>query len=222
MTKRHHLQALACYLAIPVVLIAGGLLFSLIDPELARGHDNYERNYRLLELVRSGALLAVLGLQFGLWGATCFLVLKSRQQSLRWLWLAAVGPFGFIVLVGLADRSPASGDRYQQFVSRLKWYWRLPWELALFILASLLAFQAVEVKRELLIRYESFTTGTPVATIIERQNASSGMWAFGEGLEVIYLVPLIYLLWPLLFNLAASLFKSRSMPTRNDASQTGK
>lgn len=221
MTKRHHLQALACYLAIPVALIAGGLLFSLIDPELARGHDNYERNYRLLELVRSGALLAILGLQFALWGATCFLVLKARQQSLRWLWLAAAGPFGFIVLVGLEDRSPEAGDRYRQFVRSLKWYWRLPWEVALFILASLLAFQAMEFKRDLLIRYESFTTGTPVATIIERQNASSGMYAFGEGLEVIYLVPLIYLLWPLLFNLAASLFRSRPMPSPNDTSPGG-
>jgi hypothetical protein len=32
------------------------------------------------------------------------------------------------------------------------------------------------------------------------------MHAFGEALETFYLVPLIYLLWPVLFNLASRFF----------------
>ena len=33
------------------------------------------------------------------------------------------------------------------------------------------------------------------------------MWAFSEGLEVIYLVVLMYLLWPVFFNVVGQLFK---------------
>jgi hypothetical protein len=33
--------------------------------------------------------------------------------------------------------------------------------------------------------------------------ASSGMWAFGESLEVLFLVVLFYLLWPISFNVLA-------------------
>jgi len=39
------------------------------------------------------------------------------------------------------------------------------------------------------------------AQIMDLQNASSGMWAFAEGNEVIFLVALLYLLRPLAFNL---------------------
>lgn len=49
------------------------------------------------------------------------------------------------------------------------------------------------------------------AQIIDLQNASSGMWAFGEGLEVMFIVILLYLLRPMLFNLvsyAAATFAS--------------
>src|SRR5437879_10184039 len=38
------------------------------------------------------------GARLVLWSSACYLVLESRQRSLRWLSLAAVGPFGFIVL----------------------------------------------------------------------------------------------------------------------------
>jgi len=41
------------------------------------------------------------------------------------------------------------------------------------------------------------------AQIIDIQNASSGMWAFGEGLEVMYLVVLFYLLRPILFSVVS-------------------
>lgn len=54
------------------------------------------------------------------------------------------------------------------------------------------------------------STGTPIETIINQQTASSGMYAFGEGLVALYLVTLIYLRWPILFNLACRLFKRQS------------
>ena len=37
MPKRHYVMALACYLAIPAVVIAGAGLSRLIDPEMAPG-----------------------------------------------------------------------------------------------------------------------------------------------------------------------------------------
>ena len=56
------------------------------------------------------------------------------------------------------------------------------------------------LKRDLMIIYEAATTGTSTAQIIDQQNTSSGMWAFREGLEVLFLVVLFYLLWPICFN----------------------
>lgn len=212
MSKRHYFLALACYLAIPAVMLAGAAAASLIDPELARGHADYARGFRLLEQLKTGVAAAAAGLMVVLWAATCFLVLKSRQRSLRWLPLAAAGPFGFIVIALLEDRSPASGDRYRQFIGRLKMVWRIPLEIAVFVAVWLLAYQCVALMRDLMIAYTSFRTGIPVASIVAEQNASSGMHAFGEGLETLYVVPLIYLLLPILFNLAARLFRPRTNP----------
>jgi hypothetical protein len=52
MMKKQTVVALVLMLAIPVVLRAGGLLFSLTNPEIAAGHPNYVRNYHLLSLVK--------------------------------------------------------------------------------------------------------------------------------------------------------------------------
>ena len=208
MPKRHYALALACYLAIPPVLIGGVVLSLLIDPEMARSHADYARDYRLLEMVRTGALAATAGLTLVLWLSTCYLVLRARQRSPGWLALAAGGPFGFIGIAMLADRSPAAADDpYQHFVGRLKPYGRLALEAALFVAACLLTFGSMVLLRELMIAYESFTTGTPVASIVERQTASSGMMAFGEGLEMLYLLVIFYLLWPIVFGLAGKVLK---------------
>jgi len=43
------------------------------------------------------------------------------------------------------------------------------------------------------------------------QTASSGMWAFTEGLEALGLVVLFYLTFPVLFNVAGRLFTSKSL-----------
>jgi hypothetical protein len=214
MPKRQYILAVVCYLSIPAVVIASGVMFRLIDPELARGGADYVRNFRLLELARRGALITMAGLALALWVLTCYLVLKSRQRSLWWLLLAAAGPFGFIVIVMLEDRAPASYDLYQQFIRQLKLYWRVPIEIAAFVTVWSLAFELMVLKRGLMIRYESFMSGTPAATIIDLQNQSSGMWAFSEGNEVIYLVVLIYLLWPVFLNVVGQLLKRRADVSR--------
>jgi hypothetical protein len=52
-----------------------------------------------------------------------------------------------------------------------------------------------------MIRHEAATTGLSTAQIMDLRDASSGMWAFAEGNEVMYLVALLYLLWPIVFNI---------------------
>jgi hypothetical protein len=210
MPKRRYVLALAFYLLIPVVLIAGMRLSFLIDPEWASGHADYARGYRLLEMAQRGVQMAALGLVLCLWTAVCYLVIKARQRSLLWLALAAAGPFGFIIIAMLQDREPAPEDLYQRLIQKLKMVWRVPLEFAVFVSVWLLAFLSMLLKRDLMIRYESFSTGTPVETIVARQNESSGMYAFSEGLTVIYFVVLIYLLLPMLFSLAGRLVQGRS------------
>jgi hypothetical protein len=212
MLKRHYVIAVVCYIAIPVVVIVGVRLSLLIDPEMARGTADYARNFQLLQTVATSGLWATAGLALVLWALTCYLVLKSRQRSVLWLALAAAGPLGFMFIAMLTDRSPAPDDLYQHFVRRLKFYWRVPLEIALFISAWVLAYQGVVLKRDLLISFESSSTGVPVETIIARQNASSGMYAFSEGLEEMYLVILLYLLWPIFFNFVGQRFKRRTNP----------
>jgi hypothetical protein len=207
MVKRHYVLALVCYVSIPAIMVCGAGLFLLIDPEMARGHADYVRNYQLLNLARLGVLWATAGLALVLWTSCCYLVLQSRQRSMRWLSLAAAGPVGFSVIATLEDRSPAPGDLYQHMIRKLKTYWRVPLEIAVFVSVWFLAYESVVVNRELMIRFESLTTGTPVSTIIAQQTASSGMWAAGEGMEAMYLVALIYLLWPIAFNLAGRAFR---------------
>lgn len=211
MSKRHYFLAIASYLAIPAVMLAGAGLGSLIDPEMARSHADYARDFRLLELVKTGVIAAAAVLMLVLWTATCYRVLKSRQRSLNWLALAAAGPFGFIVIALLGDRTPAPDDMYQRFIGKLKPYWRIPLEIAVFLAVWLLAYQCVVLLRDLMIAFTSFRTGIPVADIVAEQTASSGMYAFGEALETLYLVPLIYLLWPILFNLAGRLLGPRTI-----------
>jgi len=210
MPKRQYILAIACHLAIPAVVIASGVLFSLIDPDMARGHADYARNFQLLQLAQRGTIAAMAGLVLVLWIACCYLVLESKQRALPWLLLAAGGPFGFTFIAMLADKAPAPDDLFQQFLRNLKIYWRIALEIALFISVWFLASEIVGVKRDLMIAIQSYRTGTPVEAIIAEQNASSGMWAFSEGLQVMYLVVLIYLLWPLFFNWTARLRRPRA------------
>ena len=203
--KKQTLAALVLLLLIPIVLMLGGLLFSLINPEISAGHPNYVRNYHLLSLAKITSFLASVGVAAILWLLACLFMIRSKGRSLLWLLCAALGPFGFVILATLRDQAPSESDRYARFVRGLNRFVRVGYEVCRFVIIWLLAFQAIVLKRNLMILYESATTGSSTAQIIDRQNASSGMWAFAEGTEVIFMVVLLYLLWPIAFNIVGRL-----------------
>jgi hypothetical protein len=202
MVKKQWLVALVLLLLIPLVWRLGGMLFNGINPEVAAGHPNYVHNYHLLSLLKHvslwGSELAVVVL----WLLVYLLAIRARKRSHLWLFLAALGPFGFAVLAMLNDREPAETDRYARFVRSLNVFMRVGYELCTLVIVWVLAYEAMVFKRTLMIRHEAAITGLSTAQIIDLQNASSGMWAFAEGNEVMYLVVLLYLLWPIVFNIA--------------------
>ena len=204
MIKKQLVVALAILLLIPVVVVLGGLLFSLIDPEIAAGHANYARNYHLLNLLKllcfwgGGAVAGVL------WLLVCLLVIRAKKRSSLWLSMAPLGPIGLAVLAMLNDLAPAETDSYARFVGKLNLPMRGAYELCTFAAVWVLAYEAMVLNRELIIRYQAVTTGVSVQQIMDIQNASSGMWAFGEGNEVLFLVALLYLLRPIVFGIAVA------------------
>jgi hypothetical protein len=200
MMKKQSVVALALLLLIPLVLVLGGRLFSLINPESAAGHPDYVQNYHRLNLLKMGTMWASAAVVAILWVLVCLLVIRSKKQSQLWLFLAALGPFGFAGLAMLNDRAPAETDWHARFVRNLNWFVRAAYELCIFVMVWELAYQGMLLKRTLMIRYEAATTGVSIAQIVDLQNASSGMWAFAEGNEVMYLVVLLYLLWPVVFS----------------------
>ena len=182
--KKQTVVALVLLLLIPLVWMLGGFLFSLIDPETAAGHANYVRNYHFLHLVKMMSLWASAAVVAFLWLLVCYLVIRSKERSSLWLFLAALGPFGFAILAMLNDRAPAETDRYARFVRNLNGFVRVGYEVCIFVSIWLLAYQAMVLKRNLMIMHESATTGLSTAQIIDLQNASSGLWAFAEGNDV--------------------------------------
>jgi hypothetical protein len=199
MIKKQSIAALVLLLLIPLVLALGGMLFSLINPEMAAGHPNYARNFHLLSQLKIMCFLASVAGAAVLWMLACLLVIRSRKRSYLWLFLAALGPIGFAVLATLKDQDAAETDRYSLFLRNMNRAVRAGYELCTFLIAWELAYQAVVLKRTLMIRYEAATTGVSIAQIVNTQNASAGMWAFSEGLQVMYLVVLLYLLRPIAF-----------------------
>ena len=198
--KKQTAVALALLLLIPVVLMLGGWLFSRINPESAAGHPDYVRNYHYLSLVQHMSMWASFVAVAILWLLVCFLVIRAKERSSWWLFLAALGPFGFAILAMLGDRAPLETDRHERFVRNLNRFVRAGYLVGVFVIIWVVAYQAMVLKRNLMIQYESATTGISAAQIIDQQNASSGMWAFAEGNEVMYMVVLLYLLWPVVFN----------------------
>ncbi len=69
------------------------------------------------------------------------------------------------------------------------------------------------LKRNSMIEYQSFTSGVSTAQIIAIQNASSDMWAFSEGLEIMFFVIVLYLIRPILFKLIARIATPRPAAT---------
>jgi hypothetical protein len=210
--KKQMVVALVLLLLIPVVLILGGLLFSVINPEIAAGHPNYARNYHLLSRVRIMAFWASGAVVVILWLLACFLVIRSKGRSAFWLCLAALGPFGFAILATLNDSAPVETDRYARFVRNMNGFLRVGYEVCSFVIIWLLAYQVMVFKRNLMILYQSASTGVSTAQIVNLQNASSGMWAFAEGNEVIFMVVLLYLIRPIAFNIVGHVAATLASP----------
>jgi hypothetical protein len=213
MIKKQLVVALALLLLIPVVVALGGFLFSLVNPEIAAGHPNYAHNYHLLNLLKLLCFWgagAVAGL---LWLLVCLLVIRSKKRSHLWLLMAPLGPIGLAVLAMLNDLAPAETDSYARFVGKLNLLMRGVYELCTFAAVWVLAYEAMVLNRELILRYQAVTTGVSVQQIMDIQNASSGMWAFGEGNEVLFLVALLYLLRPVVFGIVAVAVGGRTTPT---------
>lgn len=117
------------------------------------------------------------------------------------MFLAAFGPIGFAILARLNDKASGEPNRYAQVVRKMNKIVRAGYEACCFVIIWLVAFQAMVVMRYLIILWQSATTGMSIAQIVDLQNASSGMWAFSEGMEVMYMVVLPYLIWPIVFNI---------------------
>src|SRR5437762_2520317 len=134
MMKKQTVLALVLLLLIPLVSMLGGLLFSLINPEIAAGHLNYARNYHFLSLVKNISLLASGAVVAILWLLLCFLVIRSKERSSLWLSFAALGPFGFAILAMLNDRAPLETDRHARFVRNLNRFVRVGYEVCSFVI----------------------------------------------------------------------------------------
>jgi hypothetical protein len=212
MIKKQRVVALALLLLIPLVLRLGRMLFSLIDSVSVAGHPNYVQNYHRLGLLKH---MALWGSEAGvaiLWLVVCLLVIRSKKRSPLWLFMAALGPFGFAALAMLNDRAPAETDSYARFVRNLNGFVRVGYELCTFVMVWVLAYEGMVFKRNLMIRHEAALTGMSVAQIMDQQNASSGMWAFAEGNEVMYLVILLYLVWPMVFSIVGRVAATKALP----------
>jgi hypothetical protein len=200
MMKKQSVLALLLLLLIPVVLMLGGMLSNLINPEIAAGHQNYARNYQILNTLKIMIFLASAACGAVLWMMACLVVIRSKKRSYLWLLLAVLGPFGIAVLAMLRDRAPLETDRYARFVRNLNGYVRVGYEVCTFVIVWVVAYEAMVLQRTLMIRFEAAATGVSTAQIIDLQNASSGMWAFAEGNEVMFLVAVLYLLRPMIFS----------------------
>jgi hypothetical protein len=210
MIKKQSGVVLFLFLLIPVIPVLGGIASSLINPEWAAGHPDYARNFHLLTLLKLTLLFGSLACTGALWVLVCLLVIRSKKRSYVWLLFAALGPLGLAVLASLTDLTTTEPDSYTRFLRKMNGFVRAGYEVLSFVVIWELAWQAMLLKRMLMIRFEAATTGASVAQIMNVQNASSGMWAFGEGLAVMYLAVLLYLLRPFVFRMVAYVMATRS------------
>jgi hypothetical protein len=208
--KKYYVLAIVSLILIPAVTMVGATIAVLINPEIAVHYANYERNFRILNQLKLGVMLAAFSMDIALWVLSCFFLLKSKKQSYWWLPLSVLGPFGLIALTIVRDNDPLPGDLYQRFIWSMKFVWRVAYEVGIFVLVWIAAFLFVALLGEIRIIAESAFTGTPRAQIVAVQLASSGMWAFTEGMETLGLVVFFYLTFPVLFNVAGRLFSTKS------------
>lgn len=214
--KRTYLAALISFASIPLVMVTAGVLFSAIDPEIAAGNADYERNYRLLENVRHAVIAGGFFVSLVLWFFACFLFLRSRKQPWYWLVLALLGPPGFAAMAMLPDREAGPTDIHQRWRDQLNPFARIVYEVALFFGILTLASGIISLHERLTAMLEAGRRSVPVARIIQEREASSGMWAFGEALAALYMVVFLYLLWPVVINAAHGVWRRMRQPGRRD------
>ncbi len=213
--RNDFVRTLAIYLSIPVVMIAGVGLAASINPEVGVRGLHYLWMFWLLTSLRHalflGSELAVLGL----WYLTCLSLVWAKGRSWAWSALAVAGPFGLIGLTMLGRRTVGAADHYDRWVGRMNGIVRAAYEIVLFAAICVAADQTVVLKRPFVIAWQSYLTGFSREEIIRQQEASSGMWAFGEGMEMLYLLVLLYLLWPICFNTIGGLHRFRAAAERH-------
>jgi len=194
--RRTYWAAGACLGLMPLVLIAGVAVHGMIDPEMAARHANYERNYRLLETLRSAVLNGAFLLMLSLWFAACILMLKAKGRSVVWAVLGMLGPLGLAFIAALKSRERDPADAYRNFVAKLGIFLRIGYEALLFAGIFALAAVAVSLHEELTIAWASHVQHVPVEQILRERDASSGMYAFSEAVEALYLIACLYFLVP--------------------------
>ena len=118
--KRESVAALVLLLLIPAVLMLGGFLFALINPEIGAGHANYVLTFHLLSRLRVAVFFGSGVVALVLWFLVCFLVIRSKQRSQWWLLLAALGPLGLAILATLNDPAPRGARPPLALCPRLK------------------------------------------------------------------------------------------------------
>ena len=212
--NRKYLWAVVVFLAIPVILMAGGAIFAAIDPERLAGHVHYARNFQLLQMAKGAAMLAMFGAVVVVWFVACALLIRSKSRTWRWLALALLGPIGFAILASLRDLSPQPSDLYESFIRRLNRWLRALYEAVIFVAAWNVAWEMMLAKREATISLQAAMTGVSRDQILAEQNASSGMWAFSELNEVMYFFVLLYLLRPICVNVVGAAFRHQAPVSR--------
>ncbi len=209
--KRSYFASLLLYALIPVVMLFAGSLFSSIDPQSMAGHSNYERNYHLFEMLKHLILYGGFVVSFGLWVATCFFLLQAKKRTAAWMLLSMLGSLGFVALSMLNDREPHIADVYHAFRDKLSTVWRIAYECLLFVGTFVLSFIIVLTLEEWAMIFEAGQRGVPVTLIQQERDASSGMLAFSEGWAILYLVPMLYLLWPVVVNIVCGLWRRQRL-----------
>jgi hypothetical protein len=205
---KYYGRSIMALLLIPVVTVSAAAIDYVIDPELARGHPNYARNFALLQHLRFGVVLAALMLVIVLWLLACLWLLRAKSQRRAWLALAVLGPFGFAGLMALPDRSTAApADVYRQQLRRLPSPLRVLYEILRFVVFGFVAMQLIEWYDYGTALFEASRRGVPLAEVLAERDASSGMWAFGDMVRAACVFVLLYALWPAGCNAAAWLVR---------------
>jgi hypothetical protein len=195
--RKYYGRCIIALLLIPVVILSAAAIDYAIDPELARGHANYARNFALLQHLRFAVVVAALALVVALWLLACLWLLRAKSQRRAWLALALLGPFGFAGLMALPDRSMlAPADAYRRQLMRLPNLLRVLYEIVRFAVFAFVAMQLIEWFDDGTALLEASRRGIPLSQVHAEREASGGMWAFGDMIRAACVFVLLYALLP--------------------------